>query len=576
MIRRIFAASLLLLPVTAMAQVAISQLPAATTLDGTEVLPIVQSGQTRKATTLSVGELGAGAGCIPFEVYGGSTASADNTAAWNTFVAAAGSNSACLTFKAGTYTFTSSSPLAVTLSARQSLALRGQSLDGTKLKFTNGGGIAFTFGSQIASVHVRDLTAVTSLTPSAAGTTAAFSLLSSLSQGNNQLNTFTNVGCSGLDRYSGGTSNYWNYCFYDHNVPMVSIINPQIWGAYSQLGTGGGGTGVYTYGDAGGTGAFPAVILISNGDFQNNNIGVDYGPYSQGMMINNTSFVAVNVGVKSRGETQLAISNSEFDSYTYSVQQTATTNDLILQGNLFFPNINSTGIYINAGSRMTIGGNSIVCTSATGTTGIDVNATSAFNAAAITGNSLENCAQAVQLGSGSSGVALGPNAYRTNTADWVNNASGTANSVLEAAPTSIGYNGPLGLLQFTGSTNGYQFSTDVSTIGTGTNVRLRADATFGYLLGNTVTTGYNSARPFLWNISTGAVVIDQGAAGTTMGGNLRLALTNVAALPACAAGSEGALRAITDATSATFNAAVAGGGGNHVMAYCNGTGWVVH
>ena len=44
----------------------------------------------------------------------------------------------------------------------------------------------------------------------------------------------------------------------------------------------------------------------------------------------------------------------------------------------------------------------------------------------------------------------------------------------------------------------------------------------------------------------------------------------------CGATTEGAAAAVTDANSPTFNAALAGSGSNHMIAYCNGTGWVVH
>lgn len=43
----------------------------------------------------------------------------------------------------------------------------------------------------------------------------------------------------------------------------------------------------------------------------------------------------------------------------------------------------------------------------------------------------------------------------------------------------------------------------------------------------------------------------------------------------CGATTEVALAAVTDANSTTFNAALAGGGSNHMLTYCNGTGWVV-
>jgi len=65
-----------------------------------------------------------------------------------------------------------------------------------------------------------------------------------------------------------------------------------------------------------------------------------------------------------------------------------------------------------------------------------------------------------------------------------------------------------------------------------------------------------------------------GAAYTSNG--LRLKKTTVSGLPTCNAAAEGTMIAVTDATSTTFNAALAGSGANHVVAYCNGTGWTVH
>jgi hypothetical protein len=46
-------------------------------------------------------------------------------------------------------------------------------------------------------------------------------------------------------------------------------------------------------------------------------------------------------------------------------------------------------------------------------------------------------------------------------------------------------------------------------------------------------------------------------------------------LPACSGSSEGMLRAVTDSNTNTWGAVVAGGGTNHVLAYCDGTSWTV-
>ncbi|WP_157784790.1 hypothetical protein [Sphingobium xenophagum] len=73
--------------------------------------------------------------------------------------------------------------------------------------------------------------------------------------------------------------------------------------------------------------------------------------------------------------------------------------------------------------------------------------------------------------------------------------------------------------------------------------------------------------------------LDVGAEVTgsiVLGAGLRLKKVSVSDLPTCNAGAEGTLFAVNDNNGATFNAAVASGGTNHVMAYCNGTNWTVH
>lgn len=48
-----------------------------------------------------------------------------------------------------------------------------------------------------------------------------------------------------------------------------------------------------------------------------------------------------------------------------------------------------------------------------------------------------------------------------------------------------------------------------------------------------------------------------------------------ASLPTCVAGLEGSRAAVSNSTTATPNAVIAGGGTNHVGAYCDATNWVV-
>jgi hypothetical protein len=47
------------------------------------------------------------------------------------------------------------------------------------------------------------------------------------------------------------------------------------------------------------------------------------------------------------------------------------------------------------------------------------------------------------------------------------------------------------------------------------------------------------------------------------------------ALPSCGSGTEGTMGAVTDGSTATWGATLAGSGSNHVLAYCDGTNWTV-
>lgn len=55
-----------------------------------------------------------------------------------------------------------------------------------------------------------------------------------------------------------------------------------------------------------------------------------------------------------------------------------------------------------------------------------------------------------------------------------------------------------------------------------------------------------------------------------------LPTSTVATLPTCNAGLKGTLRAVTDATTPTYNGALTGGGAVVVPVLCNGTAWTSH
>lgn len=59
-------------------------------------------------------------------------------------------------------------------------------------------------------------------------------------------------------------------------------------------------------------------------------------------------------------------------------------------------------------------------------------------------------------------------------------------------------------------------------------------------------------------------------------GSITVVPTTYTMLPTCNSSSEGLLWPIKDSTSATFNATISGSGSNHIIAYCNGSNYVVH
>jgi hypothetical protein len=57
---------------------------------------------------------------------------------------------------------------------------------------------------------------------------------------------------------------------------------------------------------------------------------------------------------------------------------------------------------------------------------------------------------------------------------------------------------------------------------------------------------------------------------------MRLPVTTVAALPPCNSGQAGAMYAVSDAVSPTYNSPVTGGGTSMIPVFCNGSAWTAH
>jgi len=506
-------------------------------------------------------------GCANIEAYGGNVASADNTAAVNNWLASTSGKSSCIQFGAGTYRFTSASPISVSLVAAQTLNIQGSA--GTVLEFTNAGGFNFVWSSPSSSVNLFNLT----LTTDKNGTGKALSFDGSAAAvANNYVSNLVNVDCRGEDAVSAnGTQNYWGYCFWDHDAGWINLYSPHFWGSQSNL----GGTGFYMYGDNG-TDHFPVLVNIFGGDIQNFNHGVEWGPWSQGSMITGTTIAFNNVGVITSGSgynsVQLAITNSEFENYQNNYVDDVGIYDGLLSNNLFFNRSDVTGVLINAGARYNISGNDFTCSSLTNSYGVNVVANQ-NSANVLVGNIFNNCYYGYYFNNPDAlGWVAGQNSFIGNTNDYYQGSPNSGQFEIGTSNTSFNSNG----LNFSNASS-YIFYSDVSVIGSNVNFRLHTDANNGYLLGNTANTGFNSYRPFTFNYTTGRVSLNSdGLSELYIGGSTYLPASTLAGLPACTSGTKGALRVVTDALSPTYNSAISGAGMQTILALCDGTSWKAH
>ena len=94
--------------------------------------------------------------------------------------------------------------------------------------------------------------------------------------------------------------------------------------------------------------------------------------------------------------------------------------------------------------------------------------------------------------------------------------------------------------------------------------------------GNNLGNSYDVYASSILSRCNGSACINLSTTAAALTVPVQLPKSTVSALPTCNSALEGALAAVTDANSTTFNAALAGSGANHVMAYCNGSGWTVH
>jgi hypothetical protein len=80
-----------------------------------------------------------------------------------------------------------------------------------------------------------------------------------------------------------------------------------------------------------------------------------------------------------------------------------------------------------------------------------------------------------------------------------------------------------------------------------------------------------------WNSNVAEIGTQAGGTGTLrslrlLGTAINIVPVATASLPTC---TEGSIKPVTDSNTNTWGATIAGGGSNHVLAYCDGTNWTV-
>jgi hypothetical protein len=93
--------------------------------------------------------------------------------------------------------------------------------------------------------------------------------------------------------------------------------------------------------------------------------------------------------------------------------------------------------------------------------------------------------------------------------------------------------------------------------------------------------GVNAIAGFVGNfvdyrLNGGSALFQVTSAGLANAvGGFQTAAVAFSTLPACAAGTEGSTRAVSDSNTNTWGATIANGGANHILGYCDGTNWTV-
>jgi hypothetical protein len=281
--------------------------------------------------------------------FGGSTAAADNSAAFNAALALHSTTGRPIYFPAGVWKFTGA--ITYTLpNATDSLLIMGAAMDATVLQFGATNGITINYLGYQNSTHWRGLTITTSGASAGSAITLTQTVPNS-NPANTALSDFLNITIRGADGYAG--ANYWTNGILVNSVANINFNN------VTAFGTGGfQGVGVNLASTASNIG----VQYNFNGcTFDYNDKGIIYGAYVQGVTVTACNFTGGNYGIYSGTPTatnQLVVNSSQFNNRTAGIEIDGNMAEFFAVGNLFILNVNGCwGIHIAGIGSMVISNN---------------------------------------------------------------------------------------------------------------------------------------------------------------------------------------------------------------------------
>jgi hypothetical protein len=349
----------------------------------------------------------------------------DNTTAFNGWLSALSTSSGCLEFGIGKYRFNSA--VAKTMSTgRQTIQIRGQSLDASILYWPAGGGLTLTNTNTNNYVNIHDL----SFTTGAANTGNGLSLdTTGTALAFGGVNTLYNLSFRG-DDYTSNAANsfYWAVGLKIRNWNNVNIYNITTAGLFSLTpGDPGGGRG-FEYGCV--PSNVCAVLNVSNSMFFYHSISIQLDDYWESAILTNNLLLGqvggVGLYVPSGTHTGplLQLTGNQFNTGGQQIDILTSITQIIMQGNTITVfDTNDFGAILGTCTSPIIVGNMWNHRAGTNTTALSMNCATGT----VVGNIFVGMGLGVSLGASSSNINVSQNTYNGVATRVLN--SGTGNSV---------------------------------------------------------------------------------------------------------------------------------------------------